>query len=304
MKKYDVIIIGGGPAGLSAGIYLLRGGLSALIVEREAPGGQILKTYNIENYPGFETIAGFELATAMRKQAESLGCEFKYDEVKSVELNVGIKKLKFLSGEEYETENIIIATGAYPKTLNVQGDKEFTGRGVSYCATCDGNFYKGKTVIVVGGGNTAVYDALFLSNVAAKVYLVHRRNELRAEKAMSDALKSKENVAFLFDSVVDCISGDNKVNSVTVKNVLNNDIREVDTDGVFIAIGQAPQSELFETVGKDERGYILTDPDMKTDSDGVYAAGDVRAKSLRQIVTACADGAIAASDIIKKRHNI
>lgn len=301
MKNYDLIIIGGGPAGLTAGIYALRGGLSALIVEREAPGGQILKTQNIENYPGVESVAGYELATTMLKQTESLGCQFKYDEVKSVQLNDKIKRLEFSSGDKLETKNIIIATGARPKTLNVTGEKEFTGRGVSYCATCDGNFYKGKTVVVVGGGNTAVYDAIFLSNIAAKVYLVHRRCALRAEKILVDSLKSRENVVFLLDSVIERIIGDDKVNSLTIKNVLNNETRALSTDGIFIAIGQSPQSELFVSVNKDEYGYIITDSEMKTNSDGVYAIGDVRAKSLRQIVTACADGAIAVSDIIKKK---
>lgn len=301
MKNYDLIIIGGGPAGLTAGIYALRGGLSALIVEREAPGGQILKTQNIENYPGVESVAGYELATTMLKQTESLGCQFKYDEVKSVQLNDKIKRLEFSSGDKLETKNMIIATGARPKTLNVTGEKEFTGRGVSYCATCDGNFYKGKTVVVVGGGNTAVYDAIFLSNIAAKVYLVHRRCALRAEKILVDSLKSRENVVFLLDSVIERIIGDDKVNSLTIKNVLNNETRALSTDGIFIAIGQSPQSELFVSVNKDEYGYIITDSEMKTNSDGVYAIGDVRAKSLRQIVTACADGAIAVSDIIKKK---
>ncbi len=301
MKNYDLIIIGGGPAGLTAGIYALRGGLSALIVEREAPGGQILKTQNIENYPGVESVAGYELATTMLKQTESLGCQFKYDEVKSVQLNDKIKRLEFSSGDKLETKNMIIATGACPKMLNVTGEKEFTGRGVSYCATCDGNFYKGKTVVVVGGGNTAVYDAIFLSNIAAKVYLVHRRCALRAEKILVDSLKSRENVVFLLDSVIERIIGDDKVNSLTIKNVLNNETRALSTDGIFIAIGQSPQSELFVSVNKDEYGYIITDSEMKTNSDGVYAIGDVRAKSLRQIVTACADGAIAVSDIIKKK---
>lgn len=301
MNNYDLIIIGGGPAGLTAAVYALRGGLSVLIVEHEASGGQMLKTHKIENYPGFESVAGYELATSMLRQTESLGCEFKYDEVKSVQLNGKIKKIEFSNGDELETENIIIATGARPKTLNVAGEKEFTGRGVSYCATCDGNFYKGKKVVVAGGGNTAVYDAVFLSNIAAKVYLVHRRRELRADKVLVESLKLKENVVFLFDSVIERIIGNDKLNSVSVKNVLNNRIKVLSVDGIFIAIGQSPQSELFASVNKDDYGYIITDSDMKTNSDGVYAIGDVRAKSLRQIVTACADGAIAASAIIRNR---
>ena len=299
MKKFDLIIIGGGPAGLTAGIYALRGGLSALIIEREAPGGQILKTHNIENYPGVNGVAGYELAINMHNQAESVGCEFAYDSVVNAELCGKIKKLTLSSGDELEAKNVIIATGAYPKMLNVDGEKEYIGKGVSYCATCDGNFYKGKIVTVVGGGNTAVYDALYLSNIVSKVYFIHRRKEFRAERMLVDSLKSKENVELILDSTLECITGGDKVNSVTVKNVLSGQNRTIDVDGVFIAIGEAPNSRLFETVNKDEYGYIITDSDMKTNLDGVYAVGDVRAKSLRQIVTACADGAVAASVIIK-----
>ena len=301
MKQYDVIIIGAGPAGLTAGIYALRGGLSALIVERDAPGGQILKTHDIENFPGFENIAGYELAIKMHEQTVKAGCEFMYDEVETVDLTGGVKRLKLKSGEEAASNNVIIATGAKPMLLNVKGEAEFTGRGVSYCATCDGNFYRGKTVVTVGGGNTAVYDALFLSNIVNKVYVVHRRKEFRAEKVLVDALRGKDNVEFVLDSVIDEIYGENKVDSVRIKSVIDGSEQRIFTDGVFIAIGQKPQSELFMDVAKDEHGFIITDTDMKTSVNGVYAIGDVRSTDLRQIVTACADGAVAASAIIKNR---
>lgn len=296
MRTYDLIIIGGGPAGLTAGVYARRGGLNVLIVENQAVGGQMGRTLEIENYPGFATVNGFQLAISMQEQCTTLGVEFVYGNIENLDLDGKDKKLT-IDGEEYSSKAVIIATGTTPTYLNIKGEKEFAGRGVSYCAVCDGGFFKDKNVIVVGGGNTALEDAMYLQRFAKTVYLAHRRDEYRASKILVDKL-NESNVKQLKSSVIDEIVGDNKVTKVKVKNLKTNAISNIDMDGVFVAVGQTPTASLFN-VKKNERGYILVDQEMKTSIDGVFAAGDVTEKQIRQIVTACSDGAIAAESALK-----
>lgn len=296
MRTYDLIIIGGGPAGLTAGVYARRGGLNVLIVENQAVGGQMGRTLEIENYPGFATVNGFQLAMSMQEQCTTLGVEFAYGNIENLDLDGKDKKLT-IDGEEYSSKAVIIATGTTPTYLNIKGEKEFAGRGVSYCAVCDGGFFKDKNVIVVGGGNTALEDAMYLQRFAKTVYLAHRRDEYRASKILVDKL-NESNVKQLKSSVIDEIVGDNKVTKVKVKNLKTNAISDIDMDGVFVAVGQTPTASLFN-VKKNERGYILVDQEMKTSIDGVFAAGDVTEKQIRQIVTACSDGAIAAESALK-----
>lgn len=295
MRKYDLIIIGGGPAGLTAGVYARRGGLNILIVENQAVGGQMGRTLEIENYPGFATVNGFQLAMSMQEQCTTLGVEFAYGNIENLDLDGKDKKLT-IDGEEYSSKAVIIATGTTPTYLNIKGEKEFAGRGVSYCAVCDGGFFKDKNVIVVGGGNTALEDAMYLQRFAKTVYLAHRRDEFRASKILVDKL-NESNVKQLKSSVIDEIVGDNKVTKVKVKNLKTNAISDINMDGVFVAVGQTPTASLFN-VKKNERGYILVDQEMKTSIDGVFAAGDVTEKQIRQIVTACSDGAIAAESAL------
>lgn len=296
MRTYDLIIIGGGPAGLTAGVYARRGGLNVLIVENQAVGGQMGRTLEIENYPGFATVNGFQLAMSMQEQCTTLGVEFAYGNIENLNLDGKDKKLT-IDGEEYSSKAVIIATGTTPTYLNIKGEKEFAGRGVSYCAVCDGGFFKEKNVIVVGGGNTALEDAMYLQRFAKTVYLAHRRDEYRASKILIDKL-NESNVKQLKSYVIDEIVGDNKVTKVKVKNLKTNAISDIDMDGVFVAVGQTPTASLFN-VKKNERGYILVDQEMKTSIDGVFAAGDVTEKQIRQIVTACSDGAIAAESALK-----
>lgn len=296
MRTYDLIIIGGGPAGLTAGVYARRGGLNVLIVENQAVGGQMSRTLEIENYPGFPTVNGFQLAMSMQEQCTTLGVEFAYGNIENLDLDGNDKKLT-IDGEEYSSKAVIIATGTTPTYLNIKGEKEFAGRGVSYCAVCDGGFFKDKNVIVVGGGNTALEDAMYLQRFAKTVYLAHRRDEYRASKILIDKL-NESNVKQLKSYVIDEIVGDNKVTKVKVKNLKTNAISDINMDGVFVAVGQTPTASLFN-VKKNERGYILVDQEMKTSIDGVFAAGDVTEKQIRQIVTACSDGAIAAESALK-----
>ena len=296
MRTYDLIIIGGGPAGLTAGVYARRGGLNVLIVENQAVGGQMSRTLEIENYPGFATVNGFQLAMSMQEQCTTLGVEFAYGNIENLDLDGKDKKLT-IDGEEYSSKAVIIATGTTPTYLNIKGEKEFAGRGVSYCAVCDGGFFKDKNVIVVGGGNTALEDAMYLQRFAKTVYLAHRRDEYRASKILIDKL-NESNVKQLKSYVIDEIVGDNKVTKVKVKNLKTNAISDINMDGVFVAVGQTPTASLFN-VKKNERGYILVDQEMKTSIDGVFAAGDVTEKQIRQIVTACSDGAIAAESALK-----
>ena len=294
---YDVIILGAGPAGLTAGIYAARGGLKTVIVESKAVGGQAALTAEIENYPGFKNIRGFELTSLMQSQCENLGVEFVYDIPSELDLQSDVKTVKTAYSGTLEGKTVIIATGALPRTLGVERESAFIGGGVSYCATCDGAFFKGKPVAVVGGGNTAVEDALYLKNFASEVYLIHRRDALRASAVLSDKIKSSD-VKILWDTVVTELVGDNKLQAVLVKNVKTGETERVDCNGLFVAVGQKPASEGLAGVELDQNGYVITDDAMRTNLQGVFAAGDIRKKTLRQVVTATADGAIAAESAI------
>lgn len=295
---YDTIIIGAGPAGLCSGIYATRGGLKTAIIEANSVGGQAQTAADIQNFPGILSTSGFDLCYTMMNQCASFGAEFVFDKITSLTLEGDVKSISLASGKELQSKTIVIASGASSRKLGVVGEENFIGKGVSYCATCDGAFFKGKTVAVIGGGNTAAEDALYLEKLANKVYLVHRRDALRADKILCDRLE-KSNVPILWDSIVESLHGTDKIAQMTLKNVKNSTLTTVSVDGVFVAIGQIPNSQLFGNVKKTESGYIETDDVMRTNIDGVYAVGDVREKTLRQVVTACADGAIAADDIIK-----
>lgn len=295
---YDVVILGAGPAGLTAGIYAARGGLSVAIVENQAPGGQAALTAEIENYPGFETISGFDLTARMVAQCEGLGVVFVYDNPVNVSLEGAVKTVETAYSGTVEGRSLIIATGALPRPLGVPRESELLGGGVSYCATCDGAFFRGKPVAVVGGGNTAVEDALYLEKFASEVYLIHRRDALRADALLSERI-TKSTVKILWDTVVTDLVGSPRLQSLNVKNVKTGETSSVRVDGFFIAAGRKPASEGLNGVALDESGYILTDDEMRTNIDGVFAAGDVRRKSLRQVVTAAADGALAAENAVK-----
>ncbi|MGB9780259.1 thioredoxin-disulfide reductase [Caldanaerobacter sp.] len=292
---YDCLIIGGGPAGLSAAIYASRGKMNTVVFERSKIGGQAAITDDIENYPGsVEEATGPKIVKRMREQAESFGTRFVMEEVKKIELSEKIKKVITTKGC-YEGKTIIIATGAEHMKLNVPGEEEFIGKGVSYCATCDADFFTDLDVVVVGGGDSAVQEALYLTKFAKNVTIIHRRDKLRANKCLQDKAFKNPKIKFLWDSVVERIEGDGIVEKVIVRNVKTGELKEVKTDGVFIFIGMKPCTEIFRgLIEMDERGYILTDENMRTNVAGVFAAGDCRVKLLRQIVTAAADGAIAA----------
>lgn len=291
---YDVIIIGGGPAGYTAALYATRAGLDTVLLEKMSAGGQMALTGDIDNYPGFpDGIDGFTLGMQMQQGAERFGAKTEYAEVESVEFSDKIKKIVTGFGTYYG-KTVIIASGANPRELGIDSEKELTGRGVHYCAHCDGRFYKDKTVVVVGGGNSAAADALYLANLAKKVYVVHRRDSLRATKIYHDPLMKTENVEFVWDSIVTDFIVDSKVKGVKIRNKINGEESELVCDGVFVSIGRNPATDfLTEAVKLDKNGYIIADESTKTNIDGVFAAGDVRTKDLRQIVTAVADGAVA-----------
>jgi len=298
MKLYDIAIIGSGPAGLTAGIYAGRARLKTIIIEKEQAGGQIVQTEEVENYPGaLEGDTGPDIVNRMVEQTKKFGVEKLSAEITDVELEGDIKILKSKDGE-YRAKSIIIATGAEPRFLGCPGEKEFIGKGVSYCATCDGAFFEDLEIYVIGGGDTAVEEAIFLTKFARKVYVVHRRNELRAAKSIQEKAFENKKIEFIWDSTVEEIKGDGIVNGIVLKNKKTGEIQDIKAQdsmmGVFIFVGYKPITKLFEGKLKMERGYIKTDEDMKTSITGVYAAGDARVKNLRQVVTATADGAIAA----------
>ncbi len=301
MKNYDLIIIGAGPAGLSAGLYAGRARLNTLIIEKQKNGGQIVITDEIENYPGcIEGETGPSLIDRMVKQTEKFGVDHVFDTVTDMDLTGDVKTVKCLH-EEYSAKAVIIAAGANPVNIGCPGEKEFSGKGVSYCATCDAAFFEDFEVYVVGGGDAAVEEAMYLTKFARKVTIIHRRNELRAARSIQDKAFANPKIDFMWDTVVEEIKGDGIVESMVVKNVKTGELTEVFADeddgtfGIFVFIGFRPNTEVFKGhVEMDEKGYILTDPDMHTNVPGVFAAGDIRQKSLRQVVTACADGAIAA----------
>ena len=293
-KIYDIIIIGGGPAGYTAALYSARAGFDTLVIERMSAGGQMTLTGDIDNYPGFdEGIDGFTLGMKMQSSAERFGAKTVYKDIIDVNLSEEIKEVKS-SKETFFAKSVIIATGANPKELGIENEKDLIGLGVHYCAHCDGRFYKDKTVVVVGGGNSAVSDALYLSRLAKEVYVVHRRDTLRATKIYHEQLLKAKNVKFIWDSVVTEFIVSDKVDGIKVKNLKEDSISEILCDGVFVSIGRKPATGfLGDQLKLDDNGYILADESTKTSVDGVYAVGDVRTKELRQIVTAVADGAVA-----------
>lgn len=291
---YDTVIIGGGPAGYTAALYAARAGLDTLVVERMSAGGQMGLTDQIDNYPGFdEGVDGLTLGMKMQAGAERFGAKTKYGEVRSLSLEGELKKIILARGE-LMARTVIIATGANPRTLGIEGEDALVGRGLHYCAHCDGRFYQGKTVIVVGGGNSAASDALYLSRLAEKVIVIHRRDTLRATKIYHAPLMQAENVEFLWDSAVTDYIVDKRVTGVRVKNLKTGEETEVSCDGLFVSIGRKPATEPFTMLTLDEHGYIVADESTKTDMPGVFAVGDVRTKILRQVVTAVSDGAVAA----------
>lgn len=296
-KCYDTVIIGGGPGGYSAALYCARSGLSVLVLEKLSPGGQMATTGQVDNYPGFdEGIDGFELGEKMKKGADRFGAETAFDEVIRVDLKAEPKKIT-TTGGEILTKTVVIATGASPRELGLPEEKKLRGRGVAYCAVCDGMRYKDKTVVVSGGGNSAAEDALFLAKICKKVYLVHRRDALRASMVYQNALKDSP-VEFLWNSRIEEILHEKKVTGVRLADVKTGEEREIACDGVFVAIGRVPDTAVFEgQVERNEQGYIIADETTRTNVPGVFAVGDVRTKPLRQIVTAASDGAVASKFI-------
>lgn len=293
---YDILIIGGGPAGYTSALYASRAGFDTVIVERMSVGGQMMLTDIIDNYPGFaQGVDGFTLSQNMQQQAERFGAKTVYDEVVAVDFSSEIKEVQTAFSGKLFAKVVIIATGANPRELGLENEQELLSQGVHYCAHCDGRFYKDKEVVVVGGGNSAVSDALYLSHLCKKVYLVHRRDVLRATKIYHDPVKKAENIEFCYNSVLSKIDTDNqKISSATLINTKTNEKREVKCDGVFISIGRKPATEFLQGVIElDDNGYIVADETTKTNVCGVFAVGDVRTKVLRQVVTAVCDGAVA-----------
>lgn len=294
MKKYDIAIIGGGPAGYTAAIYAGRAGYTSVVIEKAGPGGQMAVTSAVENYPGFEMVDGFELAYKMKAQAEAFGAHSLTGEVTSVSLDGKEKTLVTSGGEEISSRAVIVATGASPRALAVPGEEEYKGRGVSYCATCDGMFFRKKVVAVVGGGDTAFEDALYLSNICEKVYVIHRRDSFRAAQRNVEKARLRDNIEFILNAVPVEITGDgNRVGGIKLRDTVSGEERVIECAGVFVAVGRVPDTAIFDGKLLLDGGYVVAGEDCKTSVAGVFAAGDVRTKSLRQIVTACADGAMA-----------
>ena len=289
---YDIIIIGSGPAGLSAAIYAQRACLDTIVIEKNGiSGGQVLNTWEVDNYPGFPGVTGFELSRQFREHANKLGARVVQDEVVQVELSGNVKKV-VCEEETYEARCVILASGAHHRTLEVPGEEELRGAGVSYCATCDGAFFRGRTVAVVGGGDAALEDVIFLARMCEKVYIVHRRDKLRGAKRLQERLQALENIEFVWNSETAAIEGNAQVEALRLRQTKTGEERRLDVDGVFIAVGIAPESELYAgQLELDEQGYIRADESGQTSVPGVFAAGDVRTKALRQILTAASDGA-------------
>lgn len=299
---YDLIILGAGPAGLAAGLYGARAGLSTLILEKGADGGQAILTDRVENYPGamLEDETGYSLTERMLAQAESFGAVRKNAEIQSVQLEGDVKVLAGSSGE-YQARTVILATGASPRRLGCPGEEAFTGRGVSYCATCDGAFFRGREVFVVGGGDSAVEEALFLTRFARKVTIIHRRDQLRAVKTLQDRAFANEKIDFIWDSTIEALEGQEVLQTIRLRNKKTGEIRSITAEeggmlGLFVFVGLTPNTQIFEGKLELENGYVKTGENMRTSVPGVFAAGDLRVKSLRQIITAAADGAIAAME--------
>ncbi|MFQ9934460.1 MAG: thioredoxin-disulfide reductase [Lachnospiraceae bacterium] len=290
-----IIIIGAGTAGLTSAIYALRAGKNVLVLEEKMYGGQIINTPDIENYPGFKNISGYEFATNLYNQAKELGMIYKNEKVLEIQEDSNGTKTVVTDKETYTAKAVIIASGAKNRPLGIDREQEFTGKGVSYCATCDGAFFRGRDVAVVGGGNTALEDSLFLSSYCNTVYVIHRRDEFRGDVREVEKLKAKDNVKLIMDSQVTDIIGEDMVSGIKVKNLKGGEEREIKVNGLFIAIGQMPDNERFKNlVDLDEKGYIIAGEDCRTSTAGIFAAGDCRTKNVRQLVTAAGDGAVAA----------
>ena len=292
---YDIIIVGAGPAGLTAALYAGRANKKILVLEAKVPGGQIVNANEVTNYPGIEKISGSDYATNLYNQVINLGVEIKFETV----LSITEDKEVTTNADTYKSKAIILATGAENRKLRIEKEERLVGKGISYCATCDGNFYKGKIVAVVGGGNTALEDALYLSDLASKVYLIHRRDTFRGENKLVEDIKKKNNIEIIYNSNVTRINGTEKVESIII-----NDSDELKVDGLFIAVGQEPKNIIFkDIVDIDEKGYIISKDDVHTNKKGIYVAGDARNKLLRQLTTAVSDGSIAATVAIKEMEN-
>lgn len=295
---YDIVIIGAGPAGMTAAIYARRANKKVLLLEAKTYGGQIVNTPSIDNYPAAAHISGFDFATNLYNQVVELGTEIVFEKATNIKIENDIKIVE-TPDNKYETKAIIIATGADNRKLGIEKEEELTGKGISYCATCDGNFYKGRDVAIVGGGNTAIEDAEYLSDIVNKVYLIHRRDSFRADDVSVNRLKEKSNVEFVLNSKISKLNGENFLESIEV--IDNNDnIRKIEVSGLFIAVGKIPENENFkEIINMNENGYIVGDESCHTNIAGIFVAGDNREKSLRQLVTATSDGAVAATEAIK-----
>ncbi|MGM0608431.1 MAG: thioredoxin-disulfide reductase [Candidatus Muiribacteriota bacterium] len=292
---YDVIIIGAGPAGLTSAIYTSRALLGTLVIEKGAPGGQILSSPTIENYPGLIGVDGFTLMNNFKQQAEEFGAVINTAEICGLSEEDGIKTLKTKDGTEIKTKSVIIATGARPQKLNVKGEDKFTGRGISYCATCDGAFFRDKEVAVIGGGNSAFEEALFLTRFVKKIYLIHRRQGFRAAKILVERARKNDKIEFLLDTIVEEFYGEDKFKGLKLNNLKENRILNLEVSGAFLYVGYIPNSDSFKgVVDLNEKGYIITDENLETSVAGIYAAGDIRDKRLRQVSTAVGDGATAA----------
>ncbi len=296
---YDIVIIGAGTAGLTAAIYACRANKKVLVLESDVYGGQIVKTLRIENYPATPHISGVDFAKSLYAQATNLGAEIEFEEVVKIE-NYDDRKIVVTADNTYETATIVIATGSHDKKLGLDREDELFGHGVSYCATCDGALYSGKDVAVVGGGNTALYEALYLCDIAKKVYLIHRRDEFRGDLALVDKVHKKANVEFIMNSTVTELFGDKKLDRVEITDTTDGKVSELRIAGLFIAVGREPSTRIFrDIVELDSNGYIKTDEACHTNIPGIFAAGDVRTKDLRQLVTATSDGAIAATEAVR-----
>ena len=295
---YDIIIIGGGPAGLTASIYGRRANKKVLLIEAKTIGGQIINTLNIENYPGNYKINGFELATKILNQTKELGTEIANETVYDIKANDDYKEV-ITYDNTYKTKTVIIATGSDSRKLGLSNEDELIGKGISYCATCDGNFFRGKDVAVVGGGTTAIEDAIYLSDIVNKVYLIHRRDSFNVDDSLLNKLKEKSNIEYIYNSNVTKLIAQDKLNSIEITNK-DGSTNTVDVEGLFVAIGRVPENQNYaKLLNLDNYGYIIADEDCHTNIDGIYVAGDARTKSLRQLVTATNDGAIAATEAVK-----
>jgi thioredoxin reductase (NADPH) len=295
----DIIIIGGGPAGITAALYAGRAGLDALMVEKQFEGGQIVATNEVENYPGFRNITGSELANTLYEHAKNFGGIMKYEEVIDIKIDGDIKKV-ITGAQTYESKVVILSMGAKPKKLGINKEDELTGKGVSYCATCDGGFYRKKIVAVIGGGDTAVKDALHLSRIAEKVYVIVRKDSLRANKSAQKKLSETNNVEIIWNSVVTKLKGEERLSGLEITNNKDGKADELEVNGAFVAIGSDPSTELVkDLVALDKNGYIIADESCKTNVDGIFAIGDIRTKEVRQVLTAAADGAVSIYGVEK-----